>query len=190
MKAKAVKTALVGILLGLSSAALQAAPMNYTLTFDGSSIGPSGVGSFIWEPTTSTMTHLNWSFGVGQSGGLTSSAALASYGPYLYERIFGPSSPVTGQLYLPGGYGNIFGNFPADDAGSSVTFCASLGNTGCGMSNGAYSSYRFIDPTGAEIARGAVTASFVPDQIPEPTTLALMGLGLAGIGFARKKKQI
>jgi len=26
-------------------------------------------------------------------------------------------------------------------------------------------------------------------QIPEPTTLALMGIGLAGIGFARKKKQ-
>jgi hypothetical protein len=27
-----------------------------------------------------------------------------------------------------------------------------------------------------------------PQRIPEPATLALMGLGLAGIGFARKKK--
>jgi hypothetical protein len=27
------------------------------------------------------------------------------------------------------------------------------------------------------------------NQIPEPTTLALMGLGLAGVGFTRKKKQ-
>jgi len=48
----------------------------------------------------------------------------------------------------------------------------------------------YIDPVSGETGLGVYTGLVVsPTSVPEPTTLALLGIGLAGMGLSRRRKK-
>ncbi len=51
-----------------------------------------------------------------------------------------------------------------------------------------FNEIQFTDPHPSLALIGMDNFSFVESEVPEPTTLAILGLGLAGIGFGRRKR--
>ena len=162
----------------------QAVPVTYDITFGGNAADPNGgIGSFVWDDSTHALSNVVWDFGTGPlgSGGIN-------------DAMIGWSAPV---------FGGTLAEFVAEillkDAGLHPAQCADLLGS-CSASLGAVGDLRYmqfdisifgvqsytVDPGSGPI-QGLFTTAARATSVPEPSTLALFGLGLIGLGLARRR---
>jgi hypothetical protein len=156
-------------------------------TFTGGTVGnapPSGTndaidlvgGGTVLDTVTFSAPVLNpilaiWSLG---QGGVTARFSFTAAEPFTIEGG-GPSTQFGGSTIFAGGA------CPANAA------CGIEGN-GVLQFNGTFSSITWTNPVFENFYAFTIGVAGAAVSVPEHATLSLLGLGLAGLGFSRRKR--
>jgi hypothetical protein len=177
MKWIGAAVSLAGFLLMFGGSG-QATPLTWALSGATLNDGSTASGSFTYDADTNAYSNYSISYTAGSIG------AAITYGPS--ASIF----PTTSASNLTLALGNIntITNY------MNIAFDSNLTNAGGtiaisidpGFSFSA-SSWECANCANTRLFTGGVVTATT--NVPEPGTLALMGLGLAGLEFARRRKQ-
>jgi hypothetical protein len=182
---------LVGAALAFFSPATLAVPVAYKVTFDTSNTALSGVGSFVYNDATDKMTSFVWDFGSGLTGGFTDFfLGEVSGGVSFGKFIFGILSGATPNAIGGNSAADVTGPFP----NISYFICGGVNSDLCGFNpvSAVQSSatYQFIGSSqdGLIRDRGIVTIAPTSSAVPEPGTLLLFGIAVAGLRLSRQRR--
>jgi len=159
----------VGTILFLAGAGPASA--NITFTFSGVTFDDGGTltGTFITNDTATALID----FDITTAGGAVTG----------FE--YTPGTAGSGSTSLPG----IIVVEPASlDHILQVTFSGGLTTLGAPILIGTFDSFEQVGTTHRDITAGLVSAA--PAGVPEPSTIALLGIGVLGLlFFARRSRQ-
>lgn len=178
------------IVVLVAPAWVHATPVTYDMTFTASN-GLSGVGSFVWDEATQSLTGFNWNFD-GMTGGIYDSfweqwgGDTGTLGQYAFELFTGQDS----SEYYNCSVGSFVCRMPVAGPTRTYGWPTTVGGfwefSSVGGPEGITRAYGFdfSGSYGPDGYRGILTAT----PVPEPGTLVLLGLGLAGLGMSRRRK--
>jgi hypothetical protein len=152
-----------------------AVPVEYSMTFDGSIANDPGTGRFYWDDASLTMTGLSWDFGGGRAWGVFD-GDIAPYSLQVFDLLTIPGQEDP-RLGLPPGY--VIGSIAQTSSDKGWRF-----DWERGTNRVKYGVYDNVDGFGG-FSGYVITA---PASVPEPTTLPLLALGLAGLGVMTRRE--